>query len=168
MRHLAKADANLRGVIEADGAYFGGRRKGNRGRRVKNKEIVFGIKESKRGGRVHVEMTDNAGAKELATKTLKVVRKGSMICTDKWRGHDTLVTHGYRRKSVNHSKTFGRGPVHISGMEGFWNHAKGGLAKRHGISRDKFVLYIKEMEWKYNNRDKGRFQVLVDYMLGTD
>jgi transposase-like protein len=28
------------------------------------------------------------------------------------------------------------------------------LIKHHGISRKKFLYYIKEMEWRYNNRGK--------------
>jgi len=29
-------------------------------------------------------------------------------------------------------------------------------------------LYIKEMEWRYNNRDYNLFDLLVKYMLGAD
>lgn len=42
LEHLAESDGALRGEIEADEAYFGGKRKGNRGRGAKNKTIVFG------------------------------------------------------------------------------------------------------------------------------
>jgi transposase len=50
---LAKTDKILKGEIEADEAYFGGKRKGNRGRGAKNKTIVFGILERK--GKVSVD-----------------------------------------------------------------------------------------------------------------
>jgi len=30
------------------------------------------------------------------------------------------------------------------------------------------LLYIKEMEWRYNNRDRDTFSLLVDYILGED
>ena len=50
LEELAKTDNILKGKIEADEAYFGGRRKGNRGRSAKNKTIVFGILE--RNGKV--------------------------------------------------------------------------------------------------------------------
>ena len=35
----------------------------------------------------------------------------------------------------------------------------------HGISKDKFLYCIKEMEWRYNNRGKDLFSLLVDYMI---
>jgi hypothetical protein len=30
------------------------------------------------------------------------------------------------------------------------------------------LWYIKEMEWRYNNRDKNLFDLLIKYMLGAD
>jgi len=46
--YLANDDDLLKGEIEADESYFGGRRKGKRGRGAGHKTIVFGILE--RGG----------------------------------------------------------------------------------------------------------------------
>ena len=42
--------------------------------------------------------------------------------------------------------------LYINGIEGFWSFAKERLIRYHGISRERFPLYIKEMEWRYNNR----------------
>jgi len=47
----------LSGEIEMDESYFGGRRKGNRGRGAAGKIPVFGILE--RGGKVRVEVVRN-------------------------------------------------------------------------------------------------------------
>ena len=58
--------------------------------------------------------------------------------------------------------------VCINDVEGFWSFAKERLIKHHGISKNKFLLYIKEMEWRYNNRDYNLFDLLVKYMLGAD
>ncbi len=84
LEDLAKTDPVLKGKIEADEAYFGGKRKGNRGRGAKNKTIVFGILE--RNGKVHVEIVKNVKAKTLLASTIKKVKKGSIVYTDKWRG----------------------------------------------------------------------------------
>jgi transposase len=43
--HMARDDNLLKGEIEADESYFGGRRKGKRGRGAGHKTIVFGILE---------------------------------------------------------------------------------------------------------------------------
>ncbi len=161
--HLAKSDKKLKGKIEADEAYFGGRRKGDRGRGAKNKTIVFGTLERK--GKVHVEILINVKAKTLLAGTIKKVKKGSIVYTDKWKGYDSLMFHGYRHLSIDHSKTFGRVDVYINGVEGFWSFAKERMAKHHGVSSEKFLLYIKEMEWRYNNRDDDTFSLLLDYVL---
>ena len=156
----------LKGKIEEDGAHFGGKRKGNRGRGAKNKTVVFGILEG--DGRVHVEIAENAKANTLLASTIKKVRKGSIAYTDKWKGHDSLVFNGYKHLSVDHSRMFGSGAVYINGSEGFWSFAKENMAKHHGASPGKFLLHIREMEWGYNSRDEGIFSLLLDYMLGVN
>ena len=42
------------------------------------------------------------------------------------------------------------------------------LIKHHGISKNKFLLYIKEMEWRYNHRTDNLFELIVKYMSGAD
>jgi len=165
LEELAKSDRILKGKIEEDEAYFGGKRKGNRGRGARNKTIVFGILE--RNGNVHVEIVKNVKAKTLLASTIKKVRKGSIVYTDKWHGYDSLIFNGYKHFSVDHSKMFVKGDVYINGIEGFWSFAKENMAKYHGVSSDKFLLYIKEMEWRYNNRNKDLSDLLLRYMLGA-
>jgi transposase len=43
--------------------------------------------------------------------------------------------------------------VYINGIEGFWSYAKERLLKFHGVSRENFVYYLKELEFRYNYRD---------------
>lgn len=82
-------------------------------------------------------------------------------------GYDSLMFCGYKHLSINHKYKFKRGKVYINGVEGLWSFAKERLIKHHGISGHKFLYYIKEMEWRYNNRDKNLFELLIDYMLGA-
>ena len=98
-------------------------------------------------------------------ETVKKVRRGSIVYTDKWRGYDSLMFCGYRHLNIDHRIKFKQGKVFISGIEGFWSFSKERLMKHHGISKEKFLYYIKEMEWRYNNREKDLLGVLVDLML---
>jgi transposase len=104
-------------------------------------------------------------AESLMTETVKRVRRGSIVYTDKWRGYDSLMFCGYKHLNIDHRYKFKQGKVYINGIEGFWSFAKERLIKHHGISRQKFLFYIKEMEWRYNNRGKDLFEILVDLML---
>jgi len=166
LEEQAKSDRVLKGEIEADEAYFGGKRKGNRGRGARNKTIVFGILE--RNGKVSVQIVKNVKAKTLLAGTIRKVKKGSIVYTDKWLGYDSLIFNGYKHLSVDHKKTFVKDDVYINGIEGFWSFAKENMAKYHGVSPSKFLLYIKEMEWRYNNRNNDLFDLLLKYMLGVE
>ena len=135
--------AELKGEIELDESYFGGKRKGNRGRGAAGKTIVFGILE--RGGKVSVDIVKDVSAETLMQETVKKVRRGSIVYTDKWRSYDSLMFCGYKHLNIDHKHKFKEGKVYINGVEGFWSFAKERLIKHHGISPHKFILYLKEM-----------------------
>ena len=62
IHHLAlAADEVFEGSVELDESYFGGQRKGRRGRGAAGKVVVFGI--LKRNGRVYTVVVDNASPK---------------------------------------------------------------------------------------------------------
>ncbi len=123
----------LGGVVEMDESYFGGRRKGKRGRGAAGKVPVFGILE--RNGVVRVEAVKDVKARTLLDLTVKTVRRGSIVYTDKFRGYDSLMFCGYRHINIDHKKIFASGKVYINGVEGFWSYAKERLIKFHGISK---------------------------------
>jgi len=152
----------LGGEVEADESYFGGKRKGPRGRGAKNKVPVIGIFE--RNGLVSVDVVPNVGAKTLLNMTIKKVRRGSIVYTDKFHGYDSLVFCGYRRLKIDHGKYFASGKVYINGLEGFWSFAKERLMKYHGVSQKKFPLYLKELECRYNNRNKNMSALLTQLL----
>ena len=152
----------LRGEVEADESYFGGHRKGKRGRGAAGKSIVFGVLE--RQGQIRVQVVPNVTAETLLNTTVKMVKRGSIIYTDKMSSYDALMFCGYRHLRVDHSKRFSRGKVYINGLEGFWSFAKARLIKHHGMSKKYFPYYLKEMEFRYNNRKKKN---LFDLLLTT-
>jgi transposase len=153
----------LKGEVEADEAYFGGRRKGKRGRGAAGKVPVFGILE--RAGKVTVEVVPDVRAETLLELTVKKVRRGSIVYTDKFKGYDSLMFCGFRHLKVDHGKRFARGKVYINGLEGFWSYAKERLIKFHGVSKQNFPLYLKELEFGYNHRkDKNIIQTIVNYL----
>ena len=150
------------GEVEADESYFGGKRKGKRGRGAYNKVPVFGILE--RNGLVSVDVVPNVGARTLLNMTIKKVRRGSIVYTDKYHCYDSLMFCGYRHLKVDHGKYFASGKVYINGLEGFWSYAKERLMKYHWVSKEKFPLYLKELEYRYNNRDKNLFILLTQLL----
>lgn len=160
--HGRDAGILLGGEVEIDEAYFGGRRRGRRGRGAASKVPVFGILE--REGGVSVEAIPNVRAETVLDLTVKRVRRGSIVYTDRFQIYDSLMFCGYRHLKVDHGKRFGRGRVYINGLEGFWSYAKERLMKYHGISPKRFPLYLKELEFRYNHRHEDIFPILVQYL----
>jgi len=154
-----EADDLLRGEIEMDESYFGGKRKGKRGRGAHHKVPVFGILE--RNGEVKVDVVKDVTAASLLNMTIKTVRRGSIVYTDKFRSYDTLMFCGYRHLRVDHKKRYASGKVYVNGLEGFWSFAKERLIKFHGVSPEKFPLYLKEMDFRYNHRKEIIFKLLA-------
>ncbi|AEJ62370.1 transposase-like protein [Spirochaeta thermophila DSM 6578] len=152
----------LEGEVEMDESYFGGKRKGKRGRGAAGKIPVFGILE--RGGKVQVEVVEQVSAEELVRLAVAKVKRGSLVYTDRFKSYDGLVSYGFRHKRIDHGKRFANGKVYINGIEGFWSYAKGRLLQHHGVSVERFPLYLKELEWRYNHREEDLFELLLDVL----
>lgn len=154
----------LSGQIEVDEAYFGGRKKGNIGRRALSKSVVFGLLE--RDGRVYTRVVDNLTAPNLMEIIKKKTRKGSVYFTDQFRSYNSLHQFG-KHLTVNHSKTFStKRHNHINGIEGFWSYAKHKLYNYRGVSRVNFPLYLKEMEYRFNHRKENIFESIMKLYFG--
>ena len=160
--HAPDADRLLGGEIELDEAYFGGRRKGKRGRGAAGKIPVFGILE--RDGRVCVEVVPNVKAETVLALAVEKVRRGSIVYTDRFQIYDSLMFCGYRHLKIDHAVHFSRGRVHINGLEGFWSFAKERLMKHHGIAPRHFPFYLKEMEFRFNHRHDDIFTYVIKYL----
>lgn len=152
----------LGGEVEVDEAYFGGRRKGKRGRGAAGKVPVFGILE--REGQVFVSVVPNVRAETLLGLTVTKVRRGSIVYTDRYHAYDALMFCGYRHLQVDHKVRFAQGRVYINGLEGFWSYSKERLMKYHGVSPRHFPLYLKELEFRYNHRHEDLYPLVVQYL----
>src|SRR3989344_427113 len=82
----------LNGEIEIDESYFGGKRKGNRGRGANNKAIAFGILERK--GQVFTKIVENVSKETLMNEIKNKTLKGSVFYTDGWKSYTSLHQFG--------------------------------------------------------------------------
>lgn len=136
------------GAVELDESYFGGVRKGKRGRGAAGKVIVFGL--LKRGGKVYAKVVDNARTATLMPVIQRKVAPDSVVYTDSFRSYDALDVSQFHHVRINHSLEFAQGRNHINGIENFWNQAKRVLRKYNGIPKDNFPLFLKECEFRFN------------------
>ena len=147
--YQAIADATpFAGEIEADESYFGGRRKGKRGRGAAGKVPVFGL--LKRGGKVYAVVIADAKATTLLPILKQRIVPDSIVYSDSLPSYNALAVAGFRHRRINHSKLFAAGKNHINGIENFWNQAKRHLRKFNGVPQKHFPLFLKECEWRFN------------------
>jgi transposase len=93
-------------------------------------------------------------------------RKGSVYYTDSFKSYNSLRRLGKHHR-LNHSKALAyKGGNHINGIEGFWSFAKHKLYNYHGVSKSNFVLYLKEMEWRFNHRRENMLKELIKIYFG--
>ena len=166
--HISELEgAKLSGEIEIDDAYFGGRRKGQRGRGAAGKSVVLGLLE--RDSKVYTKIVYALDAPTLMDIIRKKTRKGSVYFTDSFRSYRSLKRFG-KHLTVAHHRTFGRQGrkyhSHINGIEGFWSFAKHGLYQYRGVSRSNFPLYLKEMEYRFNHRSENLLKNFIQLYFG--
>jgi len=138
----------LHGEVEVDESYFGGVRKGKRGRGAAGKIPVFGCLERK--GKVYTQMISDVKEKTLMPIILRNIKPDSIIYTDNFKSYNALDVSEFKHFRINHSRKFAEEKNHINGIENFWNQAKRHLRKFNGIPRHRFHLFLKECEFRFN------------------
>ncbi|MEP1305713.1 MAG: IS1595 family transposase [Balneola sp.] len=138
----------LFGEVEADESYFGGRRKGLRGRGAAGKVAVFGL--LKRGGTVYTAIIPNAKTETLLPIIEQHVQPDSIVYTDTFRSYNALDVSSFQHVRINHSELFADRDNHINGIENFWSQAKRHMRRFNGIKPENFYWFLKECEWRFN------------------
>jgi transposase len=149
----------LLGELELDESYFGGRRKGKRGRGAAGKVAVFGILE--RDGKVYTVAVPDCRKETVMAKIAASTVKGSVFYTDEFVSYNGLSRFG-KHVPIDHRAEFADGEAHINGIEGFWSFAKRLHRLCHGVDRDNFPVYLAEYEFRYNHRDDHLLTILFD------
>ena len=143
----------LCGEMEADESYFGGVRKGQRGRGAGGKIAVFGLR--KRGGKVYTAIIPNVRTETLVPIIEEKVEPDSLVYTDTFKAYNARDVSAFHHRRINHSKLLAEDRNHINGMENFWNPAKRILRQYNGIKPDHFYGFLKECEWRFNGGNHG-------------
>jgi len=165
LEHQHREMQPFAGEVELDESYFGARRiRGKRGRGAAGKTPVFGV--LKRGGKVFVTVVRSCSKRELMPIIQGQILERATVYTDGWRAYDGLIVNGYDHYRVFHSEDeFARGKCHVNGIESFWSYAKRRLAKFNGIASTRFVLYLKECEFRFNNPPEDLLAILCKKVL---
>ena len=91
-------ESPIAGEIEVDESYFGGARKGKRGRGATGKVAVFG-----RGDKVYTKIIPDASG---ATLLRIIERKVAIVYSDSWKGYNVLDVSHFHHRRINHTTAF--------------------------------------------------------------
>ena len=96
-----QADEVFDGAIELDESYFGGQRKGKRGRGAAGKVAVFGI--LKRHGKVYTVIVEDTQQATLLPVIKRKIMPDSIVYTDCYKSYDVLDVSEFTHHRINHS-----------------------------------------------------------------
>ena len=145
----------LRGIIEADETWHGGKKRGRgMGPYNSGKKVIIGAVE--RGGEVRLRLAAGRDRGTLHRFIREVVDADAEgIYTDDWVGYVGIADEDTFHEVVNHaSKEWVRGDVHSNTIESVWSLFKRSvIGSYHQVSVKHLPAYLDELEWRYNNRD---------------
>ena len=164
----------LKGIVEADETYVGGKpRKGNkrsdddneenkRGRGTKKTPVIGAVE---RGGEVRAEVAkDLTGKGVLSFIKQNVKPEDSVLITDEYRAYNS-VKDTISREVINHGEQYVDGRTHTNTIEGFWSLLKRAWYGQHHHYQKKFMpLYIAEACYKYNHR---KHENILEFFIGN-
>lgn len=153
IRQLMNEDGGfLKGTIEADETYIGGRRSGKRGRGAAGKTAVAGVLE--RGGSIKATAVPNVKAQTLLPNIVANVAQGSTVYTDELGSYNKIAQSGLGHGTVkHHAEQFVNGDVHTNGVESFWAQLKRSITGTfHHVSPQHLQKYLNEFAYRHNYR----------------
>lgn len=143
----------LRGTVEVDETWVGGKTRGKGRRYTGNKSLVIGVIQ--RGGKVRLQVIEKPDRKTLH-KFIKdnTDDETEAIYTDEWPAYRGIADHNTKHDTVNHSiEEWVRGDVHTNNIENVWSLLKRSVTGTyHKLSMKHLDAYLDEIEWRYNNR----------------
>jgi transposase-like protein len=160
-------DYALQNIVEVDETYVGGKpRKSNtrkpdnvpdltnisqkRGRGTKKVPIV-GIVERK--GKIVLKVIEKLTSRNLLSMLQQNVdTDNAIVITDKFKSYnkfDDLVEH----LTIDHSKQYSKGMIHINNIEGFWAILKGSIKGQYvSVSKKYLPFYLVQSQYIFNSR----------------
>lgn len=166
---LADNDILEGSSVEVDDAYFGGKRRGKRGRGADAKTIA--IAAVQRQGRVRAKVVKNLRKSTITAFVMETVKPNSILYTDEFLSYNNMGKLGYDHQQIEHNaKIYVKGNVHTNNIEGFWSLVKRGIdGVYHKVGKEYLQNYLNEYAFRYNRRkdEKPMFRAFLERLTTT-
>lgn len=147
----------LKGIIEMDETYVGGKGKGKRGRGSQKKTPVFSLIE--RNGEVRSFPVERVTSKNLKEIIRNNVDKTSTLITDEFKSYSGLDKEYPIHYVVKHGeKEYVKGIASTNTIEGYFSILKRGImgVYQH-VGKQHLHRYLAEFDFRYNARNINDF-----------
>ncbi len=142
----------LKGIIEADETYIGGKARGTVGRGADKKVPVLALIE--RGGGARSFLLPNVGGGTIRSLIKGHVEIEAEIMTDQFPSYKGLGKHFADHHVVEHGKQYVRGIVHTNFAESYFSLLKRGIMGTfHHVSEKHLPFYLAEFDFRWNERE---------------
>jgi transposase-like protein len=161
----------LKGEVEVDEGFVGGRNPDRRGGRDRVGKILVGAAVEVRGagsGRVRLTVLDDASSESLHGFIGAAVTPGAIVHTDGWNGYSGLAGRGYDHRPIkqhwrkedrkeNRKEILPRAHRAISNLKTWLQGAHRGASPKH------LQVYLDEFTFRHNRRSTpmAAFQALL-------
>lgn len=137
----------------------------NEAARQSPKSPVFGIVEE--SGFVFADFLPDFSAETILhfkiNFKLKTTRIGGLVFSDPYRKYSTLVCcPGDEVESEYFGSDESAAP--LGEKSDFWVYARERITRFHGVKKQHFPLYLKELEFRYNHRQQDIMSILSQYL----
>ena len=156
----------LSGVVEVDETYIGGTRPGKRGRGAEGKTLVVVAVEKNGGqiGRIRLKQVPDASSESLDKVIKEAVEPKSKVCTDGWRGYNSIGAPGYIRRIIRQDSSVGDNL--LPGVNRVASLLKRWLLGTHqgAVETSHLDYYLDEFTFRFNRRN-SRWRGKLFYRL---
>lgn len=148
------------GIVEADETYWGTDKEARTEQKKRGKRASGGHHKMKilslveRGGNARSFKLEEVTAMNLKDKLMEHVSRDAHLMTDEAPMYKVSGKEFASHESVNHSEyEYARGIASTNTVEGFFSILKRGLiGTYHHVGEQHLKMYVKEFDFRYNNR----------------
>ncbi len=157
----------LRGVVEADETYIGGKAKGKRGRGALNKVPVLTLVE--RDGEARSQALKTVTGKDVRRVLREHVDTTAALMTDALAVYQEPGQDFASHDIVDHGRgEYSRGTAHVNTAEGFFSQLKRSIdGTHHHVSERHLDRYLAEFDYRYSTRKNKDGQRTEDVIRRT-
>ena len=158
----------LKGIVEVDETWVGGKKRGVGRGSMEGKTMVAGAVE--RDGEARMDVVSGRDRERLHGFIKRhVADEADAIFTDDWAAYRGIEDEDTRHETVNHSaEEWVRGEVHTNGVESLWSLLQRSLiGAYHKVNVKHLERYLDELAWRFNGRENPNlFRDTLARMLG--